>query len=79
MRGRARQHRTGMTEAKAPTHNQAQHRFEIVTEAGAAHLDYKLKPGEIDLVHTEVPERLEGADMAARSRERRSSLRARKI
>jgi uncharacterized protein len=40
--------------------NEANSRFEIETEQGTALLNYKRKPGRLELVHTEVPEALEG-------------------
>ncbi|MBZ5605580.1 MAG: N-acetyltransferase [Acidobacteriia bacterium] len=36
--------------------NETAHRF----EAGAAFLSYHVKPGEITLIHTEVPAEMEG-------------------
>ena len=40
--------------------NVAQKRFELETEGHTAHLYYRLEPGTITLVHTEVPEALGG-------------------
>lgn len=37
------------------SNNFMQHRFEISTPEGVAHLDYRLVPPLIELVHTEVP------------------------
>jgi predicted GNAT family acetyltransferase len=42
------------------THNPAAGRFEIRTEAGTAQLSYAHVGEHLDLVHTEVPEALEG-------------------
>lgn len=54
-----------MTEQNAPVHNEAQHRFEVVTDAGIARLDYRLSEGTITLVHTEVPAELRGGGYGA--------------
>jgi predicted GNAT family acetyltransferase len=40
--------------------NAAQHRFELEVEGHMATLYYRLEPGVITLVHTEVPEALGG-------------------
>jgi predicted GNAT family acetyltransferase len=40
--------------------NAAQHRFELETEGHTAYLYYRLEPGVITLVHTEVPPALGG-------------------
>jgi predicted GNAT family acetyltransferase len=40
--------------------NAAQRRFELEVEGHAAYLYYRLEPGVITLVHTEVPEALGG-------------------
>ena len=42
------------------THNPAAGRFEIRTEAGTAQLTYAHEGEDLDLVHTDVPEALEG-------------------
>ena len=44
--------------------NEAQHRFELTIDGQTAELVYKLKPGVITLVHTEVPESLQGRGLA---------------
>jgi len=40
--------------------NAAQHRFELETDGHPAYLYYRLEPGVITLVHTEVPPELGG-------------------
>jgi hypothetical protein len=40
--------------------NTEQHRFELDAEGGTALMYYRLAPGEITLVHTEVPPALGG-------------------
>jgi predicted GNAT family acetyltransferase len=40
--------------------NTEKHRFELDADGGTALLIYHLEPGVITLVHTEVPEALEG-------------------
>jgi hypothetical protein len=40
--------------------NAAQHRFELETDGHTAYLYYRLEPGVITLVHTEVPPALGG-------------------
>lgn len=40
--------------------NTAHHRFELTIAGHTAFILYKLAPGKITLVHTEVPEELEG-------------------
>ena len=40
--------------------NEAQQRYEVVTDEGTAFLDYRRGGGVIILVHTEVPEPLRG-------------------
>ena len=40
--------------------NPAHHRYEMVVDGETASLHYKLLPGVIDLVHTEVPKALGG-------------------
>jgi uncharacterized protein len=44
--------------------NPAQNRFEATIEGHAAIIDYKLGPGEITVLHTEVPKELEGRGIA---------------
>ncbi len=48
-----------MDEAKV-IHNSAVKRFEMVSEGKIASLQYRLQPGRIVFVHTEVPEEFEG-------------------
>ena len=40
--------------------NTEEHRYELAVEGGTALLYYRLAPGVITLVHTEVPPALEG-------------------
>ena len=40
--------------------NSARHRFELDVDGHTAHLDYRMTPGVIDLVHTVVPPELGG-------------------
>jgi predicted GNAT family acetyltransferase len=40
--------------------NTEEHRYELAVEGGTALLYYRLAPGVITLMHTEVPEALEG-------------------
>jgi hypothetical protein len=40
--------------------NPAHHRFELDADGGTALMYYRLEPGVISLVHTEVPPALEG-------------------
>jgi len=40
--------------------NTVEHRFELDAEGGTAVLVYHLEPGAITLIHTEVPQALEG-------------------
>ena len=40
--------------------NSAFHRFELETDGHMAYLYYRLEPGTITLVHTEVPQELGG-------------------
>jgi predicted GNAT family acetyltransferase len=42
------------------THNPAAGRFEIRTESGTARLNYAHAGEDLDLLHTEVPDALEG-------------------
>ncbi|MBB6612632.1 N-acetyltransferase [Pontibacter sp. Tf4] len=44
--------------------NPAQHRFETTIEGHTAIIDYKLRPGVITVLHTEVPKELEGRGIA---------------
>lgn len=45
--------------------NAAAHRFETVIEGQTAFVEYRLRPGVITVVHTGVPEALEGRGIAA--------------
>jgi predicted GNAT family acetyltransferase len=45
--------------------NPAKHRFETTIEGYTAFIDYKLQPGIITIIHTEVPEQLGGRNIAA--------------
>ena len=54
-----------MPDAVTVTRNEASHRFEIATEAGVALLNYKLAPGVMTVLHTEVPAALEGRGLAS--------------
>ena len=45
--------------------NEADHNFEFVVEGHRSFIDYKIKDGKIYLVHTEVPEELEGRGIAS--------------
>ncbi|MBW8771300.1 MAG: N-acetyltransferase [Gemmatimonadetes bacterium] len=47
------------------THDPATGRFEIHTEQGTALLDYRHRGADLDLIHTEVPQALEGRGYAA--------------
>ena len=47
------------------THDPATGRFEIHTEQGTALLAYRQRGVDLDLVHTEVPQALEGRGYAA--------------
>lgn len=40
--------------------NEAAGRFEITVEGNVAHADYRLRDGVLTMVHTEVPDALEG-------------------
>ena len=44
--------------------NPARHRFEASVEGKTAFIDYKLEPGVMKVLHTEVPEELEGRGIA---------------
>jgi len=46
--------------------NAAQHRFELEVEGHTAFLYYRLAPGVITLVHTEVPPALGGRGVGSR-------------
>jgi predicted GNAT family acetyltransferase len=47
-------------------HNEAARRFEAGTEPDLALLQYRLKGEEVDIVHTEVPERYQGHGIAGK-------------
>jgi predicted GNAT family acetyltransferase len=53
-----------MTEDLKIVNNEAEHRFEIELDGKFAFLEYKLLPGSIYLVHTEVPEEFGGRGIA---------------
>jgi predicted GNAT family acetyltransferase len=40
-------------------------RFEIERDGAVAYLEYTLSPGVLELIHTEVPEKLRGKGLAA--------------
>ncbi|MEQ1883435.1 MAG: GNAT family N-acetyltransferase [Bryobacteraceae bacterium] len=42
------------------TQNETLNRFEVHEDGSVAFLEYRLRPGEIVMVHTEVPAELEG-------------------
>ncbi|WP_207433819.1 GNAT family N-acetyltransferase [Sabulibacter ruber] len=44
--------------------NEAAHRFETTVEGITAFIDYKLRPGVMWVLHTEVPQALEGRGIA---------------
>jgi predicted GNAT family acetyltransferase len=46
--------------------NTEQHRYEFAVEGGTALLYYRLAPGVITLVHTEVPPALEGRGVGSK-------------
>jgi hypothetical protein len=45
--------------------NVAAHRFETFIEGQTGFVDYKLRPGVMTVLHTEVPQALEGRGIAA--------------
>lgn len=47
------------------THNAAGSRFEVRLDSGVARCDYRMDDGVMLLVHTEVPEAMEGRGIAA--------------
>ncbi|MES1262534.1 MAG: GNAT family N-acetyltransferase [Acidobacteriota bacterium] len=47
-------------------HNEAAHRFEAGAAAQPAHLDYRLREGVVELVHTEVPGEYQGQGLAGK-------------
>lgn len=44
--------------------NPAKHRFETTVEGHKAFIDYKLRPGVMTVLHTEVPQELQGQGIA---------------
>ena len=44
--------------------NPARHRFEATVEGKTAFIEYKLLPGVMKVLHTEVPKELEGRGLA---------------
>jgi predicted GNAT family acetyltransferase len=44
--------------------NEAIHNFELVVDGHRAFIDYKIKDNKIYLIHTEVPQELEGKGVA---------------
>ncbi|OKL38608.1 GNAT family N-acetyltransferase [Pontibacter flavimaris] len=44
--------------------NPAQHRFETTIEGHTSVIEYKLRPGVMTVLHTEVPKELEGRGIA---------------
>lgn len=47
-------------------HNEARHRFEAGSESHPAHLDYRLREGVVDMIHTEVPDEYQGQGLAGK-------------
>jgi uncharacterized protein len=54
-----------MPDKIAVSHDPAHGRFEIHTDAGTAHLSYLRRDGVVEIVHTEVPDALEGRGYGA--------------
>jgi uncharacterized protein len=54
-----------MPESLSVSHNSAAGQFEIRTEHGTALLRYAYRGAELDLLHTEVPDALEGRGYGA--------------
>jgi predicted GNAT family acetyltransferase len=54
-----------MPDASEVTHDPAAGRFEIRTEQGTALLNYAHRGNDLDLIHTEVPQALEGRGYGA--------------
>jgi uncharacterized protein len=46
--------------------NKERHRFELAVDGGTAFSQYKLDPGTIIFLHTEVPKELEGHGIGSR-------------
>ena len=46
--------------------NKERHRFELAVDGGTAFSQYKLGPGTITFLHTEVPKELEGHGIGSR-------------
>ena len=47
-------------------HNEQRHRFEVGDAPHPAHLDYRLREGVVEMVHTEVPPEYQGQGLAGR-------------
>ena len=47
-------------------HNETAHRFELGTEENPALIQYRLREGIIDMVHTEVPAEYKGQGLAGK-------------
>ncbi len=47
------------------TDNATDHRFEMIVDGQTAFLDYAFEDGRLVLIHTEVPQALEGHDIGA--------------
>ena len=47
-------------------HNEKRHRFEAGGTENPAHLDYRLREGVVDMVHTEVPAEYQGQGLAGK-------------
>ena len=47
-------------------HNSSQHRFETTVDGHVAYVQYRMKDGVIEFIHTEVPRELEGRGIASR-------------
>ncbi|MDB4881878.1 MAG: hypothetical protein JWL95_644 [Gemmatimonadetes bacterium] len=54
-----------MPDTSTVSHNPAAGQFEIRTESGTALLRYVQRGADVDLIHTEVPEALEGRGYGA--------------
>jgi predicted GNAT family acetyltransferase len=48
------------------TDNREKRRFELETAAGTAYSQYRLSPGLLTVMHTEVPQELEGQGIGSR-------------
>lgn len=49
-----------------PSHNEAEHRYELATDAGIAVAEYRAQGDAVAFTHTIVPEELEGQGIASR-------------